>query len=235
MVVNLKIQDNGKKVRRRVKIDFAVFAVICMAVGFVFLGKNTGNIKQSLFEALISWQMLLVVIGLYSISYKKFLWGTFVAGVGVFFLIPYITGEGKEWISIYWPLVFVFVGLLLLIKLLIPKQKKSNVKFYETATERRTENGFVFSENSFSAAKHVVMDEVFKGARITCSFGGSELDLRRTSLQEGDTFIDVDSQFGGVEIYLPNKWLKSACPCRRAKRFLRWRTRLKSQRKSDTR
>ena len=33
-----------------------------------------------------------------------------------------------------------------------------------------------------------------------------ELDLRRTSLAEGDTFLYVKAVFGGVEITAPDNW-----------------------------
>lgn len=33
------------------------------------------------------------------------------------------------------------------------------------------------------------------------------MDLRRTSLPEGDTVIDVELSFGGIEIYVPDNWV----------------------------
>ena len=207
MEKTLKIEVRSEKVSRRIKIDFSIFAMICIAVGVIFLGKNTGFISQSLFEILISWQMALVILGLYSVSHKGYLWGSFVAGIGLFFMIPLITGDGKEWINLYWPLVFVFVGLLVFIKLLIPKPKKIHKHQDFMSKDCRIENGFVYVNNSLSGTKHIVMDEVFKGAEIINNFGGTSLDLRRTKLQEGDTFIDIDSQCGGIEIFLPDNWL----------------------------
>jgi len=208
MEKTMKIEEKYKKVNLRLKIDFSIFAVICIAVGMIFLGKNTDVISDYLFDILISWQMALVILGLYSISHKAYLWGSFVAGIGLFFMMPLIImAEGKEWIRDYWSLILVLVGLLMLINLFLPKHKKCHKNYDFMSKDYKIENGFVFSNNSFSGAKHVVMDEVFKGAEIFNHFGGTILDLRRTNLQQGDTYIDIDSKCGGIEIFLPENWL----------------------------
>ena len=43
-------------------------------------------------------------------------------------------------------------------------------------------------------------------APIEVTFGGIELDLRRTTLAEGDTFLNINVVFGGVEITAPDNW-----------------------------
>lgn len=43
----------------------------------------------------------------------------------------------------------------------------------------------------------MVLDEVFKGATIRNTFGGTVLDLRRTNISEGETYIEVECNFGG--------------------------------------
>lgn len=45
-----------------------------------------------------------------------------------------------------------------------------------------------------------------KGGTIQNSFGGTVIDLRRTTLPEGETFLDIDCTFGGIEIYVPSDW-----------------------------
>jgi predicted membrane protein len=55
--------------------------------------------------------------------------------------------------------------------------------------------------------EQVILDPVFKGGMIETVFGGMELDLRRTSLPEGETYLYVKAVFGGVEIKAPEDWL----------------------------
>ena len=211
MEKTIEIKEQMKKVKSRTKIDFAGFALICITIGLLFLGRNTEFISEQVFSVFISWQMLLILIGLYSISHRGYMFGLLIAGIGTFYLIPLLTGAGKEWVSVYWPLIFVFLGLLLLIRLIVPCKKHKILlhfgKSINVETNSKTEDGFVYSNNSFSATKHVVMDEVFKGAKINNNFGSVELDLRRTTIQQGNTYIDVDSSFGGIEIRVPENWL----------------------------
>ena len=56
------------------------------------------------------------------------------------------------------------------------------------------------------AAINIILDPVFKGARIRTVFGGTVLDLRKTKLDSAKTYIDIDCKFAGVEIYLPGDW-----------------------------
>lgn len=52
------------------------------------------------------------------------------------------------------------------------------------------------SENVWGAARHVVLDELFKGAIIRTSFGGTTIDLRHTHIAPGETYIDLDCSWG---------------------------------------
>ncbi|MCD7852167.1 MAG: cell wall-active antibiotics response protein [Parabacteroides sp.] len=69
-----------------------------------------------------------------------------------------------------------------------------------------SQDGYVVSDNTFGSVRQIVLDPVFRGARIKNIFGGTILDLRRTRLEAAQTAIDVDCTFGGVEIYLPSDW-----------------------------
>ena len=41
---------------------------------------------------------------------------------------------------------------------------------------------------------------------IRTSFGGTTIDLRHTHIAPGETYIDLDCSWGGVEIYVPSDW-----------------------------
>ena len=63
------------------------------------------------------------------------------------------------------------------------------------------------SDNTFGYVEQIILDPVFKGARIRTVFGGTVLDLRKTKLDSTKTYIDIDCKFAGVEIYLPGDWV----------------------------
>lgn len=186
-----------------------VIAALFIVVGLMFLGKNLGLIDPYLFHIVISWQMLLVVIGISSLFKRHLFGGIALIGLGTYFLLPEITGIENDWIRTYWPVVLVIIGIGLLFK---KKRHRSFEQRWESKhpecakEEFRSEDGFVISENTFGSIQQIVLDPVFKGAQIKNTFGGTILDLRRTSLGEPQTFVDIECTFGGIEIFVPNHW-----------------------------
>lgn len=201
--------DKRRDVRRQSKINVIVIAIIFIAVGCISIARNTGYISAELYSILISWQMLLVIMGLLSVLQRHSMAGLIMMCVGVFVLIPKFSTEGQEWIETYWPLIFVLAGIMILIKMVSSRRwnnRQGHSNEFAEKTVYETENGYIVSENSFGQVKHIVIDPVFKGARIKNSFGGTILDLRRTALDEGDTFIEIECSFGGIEIFAPSEW-----------------------------
>lgn len=73
-------------------------------------------------------------------------------------------------------------------------------------------DGFLHSENAFSGVRQVILDEMLKGGSIQTRFGGSIIDMRRTDIPVGETPLDVDCKFGGIELYVPADWtIKCLC------------------------
>ncbi|PKO96441.1 MAG: hypothetical protein CVU12_04975 [Bacteroidetes bacterium HGW-Bacteroidetes-7] len=191
------------------KCNSILIAAIFIAVGAILVGRNLGLIDYAIYRILLSWQMLLIVIGL-SIVRRQTTGGIVLIGVGSFFLIPHITGLGHNWASTYWPLIFVFIGLVMIVKMF--SGKKDNYGWHKgdmfTAdAEYSTDEGFVTSDISFGSVRQIVLAPVFKGARISNRFGGTIIDLRHTTLETTETYIDLDCSFGGIEIYVPDNWL----------------------------
>ncbi len=201
----MKVIDNGSSTRHG-RLNVVVIAAIFITAGFLFLGRNLGFVEPYLLRIFISWQMLLIVLGLVSLSKRQSTGGLILIGVGAFFLIPRIIGAGHIWLSTYWPLVFVLVGVLLLVKLFNPDKHHYRRDRFKQSASYTTEKGFVNSTNTFGSVKQIVLDPVFKGAKITNTFGGTILDLRHTVLEAEETFIDIECTFGGIEIFVPTSW-----------------------------
>ena len=66
------------------------------------------------------------------------------------------------------------------------------MNFKEEQQQCESVDGFLHSENVWGAARHVVLDELFKGAIVRTSFGGTVIDLRHTHIALGETYIDLD-------------------------------------------
>ncbi|KAA6319833.1 hypothetical protein EZS27_030319, partial [termite gut metagenome] len=174
--------------------------IVFVLIGIIFFGRNMGWIDYSIFRVLISWQMLLIVIGAGVILRKHILHGLIVTGVGMFFMLFRIDAIWAYNVHDYWPLLFVCIGIILLFKRPFDK-KRYHTHVQETVYS--SENGFVYSDVSFGSVKQIVVDPVFKGAKIKNSCGSTLIDLRRTSLESPETYIDVECRLGGIEIYAP--------------------------------
>jgi len=185
-------------------------ALCFIAVGVLLIGKNMGLVDYNLFRILISWQMLLIVIGIGQFIKRNDTAGFILVGIGAFFLLPRVIGYPHDWLGTYWPVIFAIVGVGLLFN--IGKSGNCGGVYRRDRSHNsgggvsRNEDGFVTSSNTFGSVRQIVLDPVFKGAKLSNTFGGTVLDLRRTSLAAPETYIDLDSTFGGIEIYVPSSW-----------------------------
>jgi len=184
-----------------------IVAFVFIFAGFLFLGRNLGIIEPDVSRIIISWQMLLVAIGLLHLLWRHFIAGLLFIGVGGFFLVPLITLD-SGWVNTWWPVLIILGGVLFLLKATPFFDKKSFLhQNQRSGLSYNSKDGFVVSDNVFGGSHHIVLDPVFKGGRIKNVFGATILDLRRTTLEAEETYIDIECVFGGMEIFIPNEWL----------------------------
>ena len=48
--------------------------------------------------------------------------------------------------------------------------------------------------------------KIFKGGEINNVFGGMEFDLSEAQLAEGTNYLELNSVFGGIILYVPVDW-----------------------------
>ncbi|KAA6308150.1 hypothetical protein EZS27_040171, partial [termite gut metagenome] len=84
--------------------------IVFVLIGVIFFGRNMGWIDYSIFRVIISWQMLLIAIGVGTILRKHLVGGLIVTGIGTFFLLARIDVIWDCNIHDYWPLLFVCIG-----------------------------------------------------------------------------------------------------------------------------
>ena len=212
------IKDRG----RRYTNDMGggiVFALLLVAAGVLLLGFNIGFLNPLWKSFFFSWQMLLVVLGVLCIFKFQFIWGIIFLAIGNFFLSSEIsqiypdTLAYERFFSTYWPAGIVLIGILILLSIItrprgINRCSSSKEKWSDkhAVNENDNKDGEINYKIMFSASEQLIFDPIFKGGKIDVTFGGLELDLRRTSLMEGDTYLHVNTAFGGVEITVPDTW-----------------------------
>ena len=194
-----------------------LIATLFIIVGILFLLRNLGMIDPPLFDLLVSWPMLPVVSGIFTIFHRNPVGGKLLVGVGVYFLFPQLNWITNDFLRVYWPLGLILLGLVIMLKRKDSiRTKKHKRPFNHPPFGHRkpndeinyeTDNGFVSVDTTFNSVRHIVLDPVFKGADIDVSFGNVILDLKKTTLEADETIINIDSSFSGVVIYVPKGWL----------------------------
>ena len=87
-----------------------LIATLFIIVGILFLLRNLGMIDPSLFDLLVSWPMLLVVSGIFTIFHRNPVGGMLLVGVGVYFLFPQLNWITNDFLRVYWPLGLILLG-----------------------------------------------------------------------------------------------------------------------------
>ncbi|MDR3287471.1 MAG: cell wall-active antibiotics response protein [Prevotellaceae bacterium] len=193
------------------------FGIILIVLGALFLLFNFGILDGGWKRVIFSWQMLLIICGVFSFVYRHFLHGFILSAVGLFFIIPKLIAVypetfdwlGNDFTKTYWPVLLIFAGILFIVKLFNPKWVEikghtCNNKHYRS---KRRKNGCGFERNSvFGNVEEIVLDPVFTGGEVNSVFGNIILDLRKTTLPEGETEVELNAVFGGITLYVPDNW-----------------------------
>ena len=203
------MENSFQKNKRRQ--GFALGALLIVAGG-VLVAINLNLIPS--YEIFFSWQTLLIVVGIICLFHRHVCEGLALVAVGKFFLIPSLAREMPEcfpginpdtFVSTYWSLLLVVAGVLVILSHFFKRGHCCFKHRFEKKVFRGRRGGF--SRNSvFGNDEHIILDEEFKGGEVNAVFGGITLDLRKTRLPEGETYLETNAVFGGIVIIVPEAW-----------------------------
>ena len=182
------------KVNRRI-----LFGVILIAIGGVWILEQLGVIPHVLRDVLISWQMLLIVIGIFSLFNGNETSGWVLILIGIFFMVPDIFEVPFKLRRLAWPALLVTIGVLLIVR---HQRKPEVVKDTKNVDELDYFDDFVV----FGGREIVVNSQNLIGGKATSIFGGSEYDMRVAKLSPNGAVIDCVSVFGGTGFKIPPDW-----------------------------
>lgn len=202
-----------------------LIASLFILSGVLLFARNVGWITDELFNIIVSWHSLLIILGIYSMIRRHFIGGIILVLIGVYFLIGGLSWLPENSQTIVWPLALIAAGVAFFVKSRRREQwirhrmhhhhrewmkhgrpGRPGMNFANEQQQAESVDGFLQSDNTWGASRHVVLDEIFKGATVRTSFGGTTIDLRHTHIAPGETYIDVDCSWGGIEIYVPADW-----------------------------
>ncbi|MEO8761106.1 MAG: DUF5668 domain-containing protein [Bacteroidia bacterium] len=188
--------------------------VLLFAAGALYLAKEMGAFLP---DWLFSWQMFLIVLGLFvgvKHSFRNFGWIVLV-GLGIAFMIEDYVPDMH--VKIYlWPILIMAIGL----KMIFRPSRRFNKRWEDHMMNRggRGGNFSAFGNEKSSSSEDIVnidlvfsgfrkniISKDFKGGTISCVFGGGELNLSQADIN-GVAVLEVKQVFGGVKIIVPANW-----------------------------
>lgn len=177
-----------------------ILAVILIGAGVLLLAHNFHLLSYGLYDAIFSWPMLLIVIGIISISKQpNKTFGLILIAVGGFFLMPkLIPGWSIHFGQLFWPAVFLGIGLLILFK------GTSGAKPWKNPEMNSSE--IIDEVNVFGGTERRITTKNFRGGETVSIFGGSVLDFTESELADGKNVLEVVNIFGGSKFVIPSHW-----------------------------
>jgi predicted membrane protein len=195
-------RDERRQIRqehRHLHNNRPIIGVILVLAGLFLVMRNTGFFPDFIDHVIFSWPMLLVVIGLVmTLGAAEKTSGVIVMAVGGFFLIPMIFRETFHAYNMFWPSIFIIIGVIFI----VTKRKGWN----PVASTGIVGDDFIDYVNVFSGGERQIVSENFRGGRISAVFGGMELDLTKAKLATGRNELEIACVFGGATLIVPDDW-----------------------------
>lgn len=202
--LNFNNRENGR----------IVAGLILVGVGAVLLLRNIGFLFP---HWLFSWPMILILVGIYSgfkHQFRNNSWIILIAIGGFFLFDRFVPELGLE--PYFWPILIIAIGVLFILR---PKKfGRFNISTNETNSGpddnyskqgQQTYDGTTVSDNDyirinsvFSGVNRTIVSKEFKGGKVSCVFGGTNIDLTQADIQ-GEAVLKFEVIFGGAKLIVP--------------------------------
>lgn len=177
----------------------AVFGGIMILLGVALVLNNLDFMPWWLENIIFSWQMLLIALGaIFYFGKKEKNTGLVLMAVGGVFLIPDIFNLSYRTERFIWPAILIIVGVIIL--------RKRHDSHWHTNVKGANHADYVDELNVFGGGERLITSKNFRGGKVTCVFGGTELNLTSSQLAEGTNVLDVFAMFGGCTLIVPSDW-----------------------------
>lgn len=179
-----------------------LFGGLLMIFGGLLLLFNFNVIPWEYRHYILKWQMIPIVIGIISlVSSEDKTTGIILIAIGVFFYLPEFYWFNKyELRKLFWPAIFILIGLLIVFRRPFDWGKK------KINDEPGADHDYIDDMAVFGGGDRIISSHNFKGGRVTSIFGGSTFDMNNAELSPDKNVIDVFSLFGGCKFLVPNDW-----------------------------
>jgi predicted membrane protein len=175
--------------------------IIC--IGILFLLGNMDVIDPH--DYLRYWPAIIMVIGIaYLLQGQRGsgrVWGAVLTFIGAAMLLDRLYFiRFSLWD--YWPLILVFVGIMMIVKSSFIRRGIATPPF----GENKDANEYLEAIAVMAGSKRFNNSQNFKGGELTAIMGGIEIDLRDASIKD-EAVIDITAIMGGIEMRVPEDWI----------------------------
>jgi predicted membrane protein len=178
------------------------FGLFLIAIGGFWILERLNLIPDFWNDILVSWQMLLIGIGIFSIIGGNKTTGTILIVIGGFFLMYEVVDIPWEIRRIAWPVLLIGIGVVLL----ITHGRKRTLEPPQIESGQQQGMNYFDDFVVFGGREVFMNSQKFYGGKTTSIFGGTEYDLRQANLSENGAVIDCLSIFGGCGFKVPPDW-----------------------------
>ncbi|WKN30138.1 hypothetical protein PZB74_14325 [Porifericola rhodea] len=184
-----------------------IIGFIFVIVGAYLLLYNLNLLPFSLPSYVISWKTFLIALGLLLVGTRENKGGgvTLIIVGGVFLvadILDVTIGELISEIWLFWPAIFIIIGLTLLLRRSREKKTENEDEF----RVNESNDDYLDVSAILGGNKRLAYSQHFKGARLTAILGGVDLNLINAELAPGRHEIEVFVLLGGATIIVPNNW-----------------------------
>jgi predicted membrane protein len=192
-------QNESPTVQYGLKRKSLVFGLLVVGLGCIWLLHNFGMINDSAWDLIISWQMLLIAIGIINVANDSSRgMGWILIAIGGFFLISEAYDLPASLSHVFWPALLIVIGLTLIFG-------TSKLFHRRNFTVSKGED-FIEEVAIFGGGDRNVNSKSFRGGKLVSIFGGSKVDLTKVELAPGHVEIEIVSIFGGSTLLIPTDW-----------------------------
>ena len=146
------------------------------------------------------WPLILVLVGLGSLSKGSRTGGSILLGLGVLFLLRNL-GVLEVNLWVLWPVVLIVIGLSILFG---GRRRKSKSGGFTGAPPAPGDDLSI--ESTFGNENLRVDNKEFRGGSVSATFAGVEIDLRGAAIAGEAATLHVTAVFGGVKLAVPDDW-----------------------------
>jgi predicted membrane protein len=178
-----------------------ILGIILVLIGLLMIGRSLNIFPYEIAHDLFSWPMILIVLGvIFLISRPGSTSGWILLIIGGVFMLERVTDVSDYLDDLFWPVIFIGIGLLILVKSLTGFRRKNY------AYTGGSDVDYIDEVAILGGSDRKITSQGFKGGQITSIFGGSQINLVSAQLAKGDNVIDVFSLFGGSTLIVPRNW-----------------------------